>query len=147
MLIITSSHISGRDKWYKKMNTAVQVCHLLGEAPHEKALSQLIFSSGSFLSKWQLESAFEYLCNKIVRRTELQLNTKVVFLQHDDTNKAVFLEKYFFWKNDISYQYHGKTCAILKKIWGFTIMFFPLKDKNRIEPHSIKDEFPFSIES
>lgn len=67
-----------------------------------------------------------------------------MFLQHDD--KAVFLEKYFFWKNDISYHYHGKTCAILKKTWGFTITFFLLKDKNQIELHSIKDEFPRWIE-
>lgn len=85
-------------------------------------------------------------CAKIVKRTELQLNTKVVFLQHDDTNKAVFLEIYFFWENDISYQYHGKTCAIQKKKCFLSIsisMFFLLIDKNQREPHSIKDEFPF----
>lgn len=72
------------------MNIAVQVCHLLGEAPREKAVSWLIFSSGSFLNKWHIECAFEYLCNKKASRTELQLNTELVFLHDDDTNRAYF---------------------------------------------------------
>lgn len=75
------------------MNITEEVCHLLGEASHEIACPQLFFSSGNSLNKGQIKCAFVYLHSKILGAIQLQLNMKELLLQHDDTNKARFLEK------------------------------------------------------